>query len=194
MGKCDRDNEPFGRIVPDDRFLAGRERDALCRLLQSLVLDPFPDAFFGVISAKRFYAATDKTLTVKRAEGDIFEGIFLKGFALDFIAFCTDQLKEIINILIVRRFVTARELSEELHVNIRTIQKDILALSRGFPIYTKQGGGGGIFIEEHYKPYINTLTAEEVERLKKMYRASTGVDKKVLYQVLRKYGPDKLEL
>ncbi len=105
-----------------------------------------------------------------------------------------DRRMEIINILIVRRFVTARELSEELHVNIRTIQKDVQALSHGFPIYTKQGGGGGIFIGEHYKPYVNTLTAEEVERLKKMYLSSTGADKKVLYQVLRKYGPDKLEL
>ena len=65
---------------------------------------------------------------------------------------------EIINILVVQRRTTAKKLSEELGVTIRTIQKDIQALSPGFPIYTKQGGDGGIFISESYKPYTNTLS------------------------------------
>ena len=105
-----------------------------------------------------------------------------------------DRRMEIINILIVRRRTTARELSEELGVTVRTIQKDIQALSPGYPIYTKQGGDGGIFIGENYKPYINTLSASEVETLCEMYGASEGKYKKVLFQILHKYGPDKLEL
>lgn len=47
---------------------------------------------------------------------------------------------------------------------------------------------------EDYKPYMNTLTPIEVERLQKMYAASEGLDKEVLFRVLCKYGPDKLEL
>lgn len=69
-----------------------------------------------------------------------------------------DRRAEIINILLVRRRITAKELADEFNVTVRTIQNDIQALSLGFPIYTKQGGDGGIFVGENYKPYMNTLT------------------------------------
>lgn len=101
---------------------------------------------------------------------------------------------EIINILVVQRRTTAKKLSEELGVTIRTIQKDIQALSPGFPIYTKQGGDGGIFISESYKPYTNTLSPVQVQALCEMYDSAKGIHKKVLFQILHRYGPDKLEL
>lgn len=49
-----------------------------------------------------------------------------------------DRRTEIINILIIRRRTTARELADEFGVTTRTIQKDIQALSPGYPIYTKE--------------------------------------------------------
>ncbi len=104
-----------------------------------------------------------------------------------------DRRMEIINILIVRRQTTARELAEEFGVTTRTIRNDIQALSPGFPIYTQQGGAGGIFIGENYKPYINTLSSEELKTLRELYGQAEGVQKKVLLQIIHKYGPDKLE-
>ena len=56
--------------------------------------------------------------------------------------------QEIISILIVRRRSTANELAQELGVSIRTIHYDIEALSLDYPIYTKQGDNGGVFISE----------------------------------------------
>ncbi len=105
-----------------------------------------------------------------------------------------DRRAEIMNILVIRRHTTARELAEELGVATRTIERDIQALSPKFPVYTKQGGDGGIFIEESYKPYINTLSFSELETLYEMYGLAEGKYKKVLFQILNKYGPDKLEL
>ena len=67
-----------------------------------------------------------------------------------------DRRAEIISILMVRRRITAKELAEEFNVTVRTIQNDIQALSPGFPIYTRQGGDGGIFVGDNYKPYMNT--------------------------------------
>ena len=61
---------------------------------------------------------------------------------------------EIINILIIRRHTTANELAQELGVSIRTIQYDIQALSPQYPIYTKPGENGGLFIREDYNPHI----------------------------------------
>ena len=90
---------------------------------------------------------------------------------------------EIINILIIRRHTTANELAQEFGVSIRTIQYDIQALTPVYPIY-----------REDYKPYANSLTPMEVAALHELYDWTEGIHKKVLFQVLRKYGPDKLQL
>ena len=58
---------------------------------------------------------------------------------------------EIISILSVKGHITARELAWELGVTIRTIHHDIFALTFDYPIYTKPGCGGGVFITENYK-------------------------------------------
>ena len=105
-----------------------------------------------------------------------------------------DRRMEIINILIVRRHTTTRELAEEFGVTTRTIRHDIQALSPSFPIYTQQGGAGGIFIGEDYKPYINTLSTVELHTLCEIYGQAEGVHKTILLQILHKYGPDKLEI
>ncbi|MGN0357846.1 MAG: helix-turn-helix transcriptional regulator [Candidatus Fimousia sp.] len=105
-----------------------------------------------------------------------------------------DRRVEIISILLVRRHVTAKELADEFHVTVRTIQNDIQALSLGFPIYTKQGSDGGIFMGENYKPYMNTLTPLELKALKEMYELADGIHRKILFQIIRKYGPENLEL
>ncbi len=101
---------------------------------------------------------------------------------------------EIINILIVRRHTTANELAHEFGVSIRTINYDIQALSPIYPIYTKQGENGGIFIRDDYQPYMNTLSTDELKILCELYGQSEGVQKKILLQIIHKYGPDKLEL
>ena len=98
-----------------------------------------------------------------------------------------DRRLEIISILVVSGHTTSKELAQEFGVTRRTILHDVSVLSYGYPVYTKQGEGGGIFIMDSYKPYNNTLTPIEQERLKKMYDAAEGEDKKILGRVLRKY-------
>lgn len=105
-----------------------------------------------------------------------------------------DRRAEIVSILLVKRRITAKELADEFNVTVRTIQNDIQALSLGFPIYTKQGGDGGIFVGENYKPYMNTLTPLELKVLQEMYELAEGIHRKILFQILCKYGPEKLEL
>ena len=106
----------------------------------------------------------------------------------------TDRRMEIVNILIVRRRTTAKELAEEFGVTTRTIRNDIQALSPNFPIYTQQGGAGGIFMGDDYKPYINTLSSDELNTLCEIYRQTEGIHKKILLQIIYKYGPVKLEM
>ena len=97
---------------------------------------------------------------------------------------------EIINILILRRCVTASELAQEFGVSVRTIQYDIQALSPVYPIYTKQGENGGIFIRDDYKPYVNSLSPIELQVLQELLELTEGLHRKILIQVIQKYGPD----
>jgi len=101
---------------------------------------------------------------------------------------------EIISILSVKRHITTRELAWEFGVTRRTILHDIVALSFDYPIYTKPGEGGGIFITENYKPYSNTLTPMELETLYRLYRKSEGKEKEILFRIIHKYGADKLKI
>ncbi|QNO15842.1 YafY family transcriptional regulator [Alkalicella caledoniensis] len=56
-----------------------------------------------------------------------------------------NRLFETIYILLNRKNVTAKELSEKFEVSIRTIYRDVETLSAtGLPIYMSRGNGGGI--------------------------------------------------
>ena len=101
---------------------------------------------------------------------------------------------EIISILSARGHATMRELAWELDVTRRTIMNDIIALSFDYPIYTKPGEGGGVFITEDYKPYANTLTQTELETLCGLYGRAEGKEREILFRIIHKYGADKLEL
>lgn len=105
-----------------------------------------------------------------------------------------DRRMEIINILIIKHRITAQELAEEFGVTTRTIQNDIQALSPGYPIYTKPGGDGGIFIREDYNPHSNILTPAELETLHELYEGAKDIHRKIIFEMIQKYGPDKLEI
>ena len=105
-----------------------------------------------------------------------------------------ERRNEIISILIVRRHATTKELASEFDVTIGTIKSDIQALSFAYPIYTKPGVAGGVFLRGQYNPYINSLTERELETLMEVYEEAEDRHKKVLAQILHKYGPDKLEI
>ena len=105
-----------------------------------------------------------------------------------------ERRNEIISILLVRHHITVKELAGEFDVTIRTIKNYILALSFSYPIYTKPGVAGGIFMGGHYNPHINSLTPKELETLKELYERAEDRHRKVLAQIIHKYGPDKMEL
>jgi predicted DNA-binding transcriptional regulator YafY len=96
---------------------------------------------------------------------------------------------EIIQILRNRQHITAGELAQEFGVSLRTIGYDIQVLSSDYPIYTKQGGKGGIFMPKDDRPYVNSLSPLELKTLCDLYMQAEGQQKSVLYRLIQKYGP-----
>ncbi|WP_256484170.1 MULTISPECIES: YafY family protein [unclassified Treponema] len=77
-----------------------------------------------------------------------------------------ERLFEIVFILLNRKQTTAQELAKKFGVSVRTIYRDMDILSTaGIPVYTMQGTGGGIFIDESYTINKSILTKEEQEKI-----------------------------
>lgn len=76
------------------------------------------------------------------------------------------RLYNMTNYLLANRMSTAAELAQRFDVSIRTVFRDIDVLSSaGIPVYTSQGTGGGIFIDDHFVLSRTTLTNEEQKRI-----------------------------
>jgi predicted DNA-binding transcriptional regulator YafY len=78
----------------------------------------------------------------------------------------SDRLLALLLLLQARGRVTAPEVARELEVSVRTVYRDVAALSSsGVPVYTEQGYGGGIQLLPGYRTDVTGLTAAESRAL-----------------------------
>ena len=78
----------------------------------------------------------------------------------------TGRLFEIVYLLQSRPRMTARELAKRFEVSVRTIYRDIDALSAaGVPVYAARGGGGGVGLLPGYVLDRSLLTDGEQDEI-----------------------------
>jgi predicted DNA-binding transcriptional regulator YafY len=78
----------------------------------------------------------------------------------------SQRLLSLLLVLQSRGRSTAPELARELEVSVRTVYRDVAALSAaGVPVYTEQGSGGGVRLLPGYRTDVTGLTAAESRAL-----------------------------
>lgn len=96
-----------------------------------------------------------------------------------------DRLVGILSILLQKEQVTAPQLAEKFEVSVRTILRDLDALSQaGIPIVTRQGSGGGVSILEGYRLDRTLLTGREMQDILAGLRSLDSVNGTNRYQCL----------
>lgn len=77
-----------------------------------------------------------------------------------------DRLLSLLMLLQARGRMTAEALAAELEVCVRTIYRDLTALSAsGVPVYCERGPGGGVALVEEYRTTLTGLTPDEARAL-----------------------------
>ena len=101
-----------------------------------------------------------------------------------------DRLLSIMMLLQARGRMTAQELAGELEISVRTIYRDLDALSMaGVPVYAERGPGGGCALLDSYRTTLTGLTQDEMRALFMLSvpapLAELGVDRELKAALLK---------
>ena len=99
-----------------------------------------------------------------------------------------ERRQRIVEILNMRRSEQLENLANELNVSKSTIRRDIEVLSCSYPLNTKQGNGGCIYVEDGFDLYERYLTAKQFEVLEELKVNATEEQVKVLETILKSFG------
>ena len=98
-----------------------------------------------------------------------------------------NRLLETVYLLIEKKKITARELSDYFEVSQRTIYRDVEALSAaGIPVYAEKGKGGGIRLLDNYVIKKSLLSEQEQVNLLASLQGMQALNGPELDPVLRK--------
>ena len=103
-----------------------------------------------------------------------------------------ERRQAILELLCERRTEKIENLAFEFSVNECTIRRDILELSLSYPIYTRTGIYGGVYVDKDYYFGKQYLRSEEKELLESLSSFVGEAQRKILESIIKRFGrPNK---
>lgn len=107
-----------------------------------------------------------------------------------------ERMLAIVMLLLQRKQITGKELAEMFEVSVRTIYRDIEAISAaGIPVTTASGIGGGIGIMEQYKIEKGIFTADDISTMLMglgiVHNALSGTDVTKVHAKIKSFVPEE---
>lgn len=99
-----------------------------------------------------------------------------------------ERRQALLEVLCERRHDTRENLAAEFNVSKRTIEYDVLELSCRYPINTKKGKGGCIYVEDGFELHKGSWTDEQYDLLTKLESEFDGKDKQTIKSILKKFN------
>ena len=95
---------------------------------------------------------------------------------------------ELIRIMCSRRYEKTENLAFEFNVSEKTVRRDIDAVSRTVPLYTRRGAyGGGVYMTGDYAMEKMYMSDGEILFLKTLYQKCESDDRHFLRKIIGKY-------
>ena len=102
-----------------------------------------------------------------------------------------ERRMSIIDILAERRKEQVENLAFEFNVTERTIRNDLFELSLSYPIETKKGKGGCVFVPDGFTLQRRFLTEKEKAVLERLSQSVSKEDADVLQRIVKSFGKKK---
>lgn len=103
-----------------------------------------------------------------------------------------DRRIKILYLLFSGEQISRRELARRFSVSDTSINRDITALSKNIPIYSKMGRYGGIYIMDEFRAKKTYLSHDEENLLTEMLKVTTKQDKQIIQSILHKFSMPKV--
>ena len=100
-----------------------------------------------------------------------------------------ERRQEIYNALCIRRYDTIANLAAEFHVNEKTIRRDIVWLTRSFPVEASPGRYGGVRIAEWFHPVTSYLCPRQLSVLRKLTLTCSEDDLIAVNSIISQFSP-----
>ena len=104
-----------------------------------------------------------------------------------------ERRQRILEILSDRRETTRDALATELCVSTRTIERDIVELTCSAPIFTVQGGGGGIRVADGWYIGRRYLHKDQEELLRKLLPGLQPEQQNTMQSILDAFAIPKVK-
>lgn len=99
-----------------------------------------------------------------------------------------ERRQKLLEVLCQRRHDTYANLAHEFGVSVGTIRRDVTHLMCSYPVETVCGGHGGVRVAEWYHLDRRSLTAGELELLKRLGQLLHGRDLETLNRIIAQFS------